>query len=174
MTEPALDPARLLEVLTRHEVRYVVIGGLAAVLHGAPYQTADCDITPDDAADNLARLSAALEELEARVWTGEGPGLRFAHDAASLHDARVWNLVTKHGLLDITFQPAGTTGYADLAREAVSIEVEGVSFAVASLSDVIRSKQAAARDKDRGALPLLRRMLGEGIELGPDSADPGG
>lgn len=165
MAEPALDAARLLATLERSGVRFIVIGGLAAVLHGAPYQTVDCDITPDDSADNLARLSAALDELHARIWIGEDSGLDFTHDARSLKDARMWNLITEYGLLDISFEPAGTGGYADLIKRAVVVEVEATSFAVASLDDVIRSKQAAGRDKDERVLPLLRRMLAEGVQL---------
>ncbi|TMC51480.1 MAG: hypothetical protein E6J14_00015 [Chloroflexi bacterium] len=169
MAEPALDATRLLGTLERHGVRFLVIGGLAAVLHGAPYQTVDCNVTPEESDDNLARLSAALRELHARIWTGDDPGLEFQHDARSLRDARTWHLITGHGLLDISFQPAGTAGYPDLIKRAVFIEVDGVRFAVASLADVVHSKQAAGRDKDERVLPLLRRMLAEGIQLDHDA-----
>jgi len=168
VAEPALEATQLLGILSRHGVRFVVIGGLAAALHGAPYQTVDCDITPDVSSDNLSRLSAALRELRARVWTGTGSGLRFEHDGRSLRDGHVWNLVTKHGLLDLSFEPAGTGGYGDLAARAVTIDVEGVRFAVAALDDVVRCKQAAGREKDERVLPLLRRMLAEGINLASD------
>jgi len=165
VAEPALDATRLLATLVQSGVRFVVIGGLAAVLHGAPYQTADCDIVPEQNQANLARLSEALRALGARIWTGAGDGLRFEHDGRSLRDARVWNLITDFGLLDISFEPAGLESYRDLEQRAVRIEVDGVRFAVAALEDVVRSKQAAGRDKDARSLPLLRRMLAEGIEL---------
>ena len=168
MAEPALDASNLLATLERCGVRFIVIGGLAAVLHGAPYQTVDCDITPEESVDNLASLSAALDELHARIWIGENGALEFRHDARSLKDARVWNLVTEYGLLDISFEPAGTGGYADLIKRAVVVEVDSTSFAVASLEDVIRSKQAAGRDKDARVLPLLRRMLADGVQLHAD------
>lgn len=119
MAEPALDAASLLATLERCGVRFIVIGGLAAVLHGAPYQTVDCDITPEESADNLARLSAALDELHACIWIGQQGGLQLKHDARSLKDARIWNLITDYGLLDISFEPAGTGGYADLIKRAV-------------------------------------------------------
>ena len=163
--EPALDATRLLAALTRHRVKFVVIGGLAAVLHGAPYQTVDCDIVPEETLDNLTRLSAALRELGARVWTAAGAGFRFEPDGRSLRDARIWNLVTERGLLDISFEPAGTTGFRDLDRNAIVVEVDEVRFSVASLEDVVRSKQAAGREKDERVLPLLRRMLAERIQL---------
>jgi hypothetical protein len=75
----------------------------------------------------------------------------------------VWNLVTDHGRLDITFRPSGTTGFADLARDAVHLTILGVEVDVASLADVIRSKEAAGREKDRLALPVLRRVLEEDL-----------
>jgi hypothetical protein len=97
--------------------------------------------------------------MHARVWTPAEPGgIPFDHSAASLADARVWNLVTDHGRLDIVFEPAGTTGYEDLARDAVRLTILGVDVDVASLADVIRSKEAAGREKDRLVLPILRRI----------------
>lgn len=165
MDDPVFDPSSLLGTLSRNGVLFVVIGGVAAVLHGAPYQTVDCDITPERSAENLARLSAALRELDACVVAGDGVALRFEHDGRAPAATSVWNLQTKHGLLDVAFEPAGTTGYEDLRRNAVVIEVDGAHFPVASLEDVIRSKDTAGREKDRRVLPLLRRMLAEGIEL---------
>lgn len=156
-------PEAILGVLERLQVRYVLIGGLAATIHGSPYVTTDVDITPDKDPANLARLSAALTELQARIRsTGEPEGLAFGHDAASLARVQIWNLTTAAGDLDITFVPSGTHGYDDLRRDAISLEILGVQVPVASLADVIRSKEAADRPKDRLALPVLRRILEEG------------
>ena len=83
----------------------------------------------------------------------------FAHDAASLAAASTWKLTTEAGDLDISFTPDGTTGYSDLAREAESADLCGSVVHVASLADVIRSKQAANRPKDQRVLPTLRRIL---------------
>jgi hypothetical protein len=66
------DPDALLEVLHRHEVRYVLIGGLAAALRGSATPTFDVDITPAAGAANLGRLSAALKELDARIRVDRG------------------------------------------------------------------------------------------------------
>jgi len=157
---PAFDPASLLRALADHRVRFVLVGGFAAVYHGAAHVTFDIDITPDSSLENLDRLSAALTELEARVRT-EGEAVPFAHDAKSLGRAEIWNLTTPHGDIDITFTPSGTQGYGDLHRDAASAEVLGVAIEIASLADVIRSKEAADRPKDHLALPLLRRLLEE-------------
>jgi hypothetical protein len=77
-----------------------------------------------------------------------------------LRTADMWTLTTSSGDLDICFTPSGTRGYRDLRREALRVRVgPGVSVSVASLRDVIRSKEAAGRDKDLAQLPLLRRTL---------------
>jgi len=166
MPEVEFRPERLLEVLTRHGVRYVLIGGFAAVIHGSPYLTTDLDVVPDIAPDNLERLSNALSELHARVWSESDPGgVPFAHDATSLAASRMWTLVTDLGQLDIAFEPSGTRGYADVARDAVHLTILGADVDVASLADVIRSKEAAGRDKDRLVLPVLRRIQ-EGTDRG--------
>lgn len=155
-----LDLARLFEVLDRHKVVYVLIGGIAAVYHGSPFPTEDVDLTPQDDRANLIRLAAALVELDARVRTESAPeGLLFACDADSLAAAQTWNLTTTAGDLDLTFKPAGTEGYPDLRKDAVVAQLYGVSVPVASLADVVRSKQAANRPKDQRVLPTLREIL---------------
>ncbi|MFT4287673.1 hypothetical protein [Nocardioides sp.] len=155
-----LDLARLLGVLESHGVDYVLIGGLAAVVHGSPFPTEDADITPAVVPDNLSRLSEALRELAARIRTDAAPdGLPFDHDGESLVAARVWNLTTDAGDLDISFVPDGTTGFDDLKRDAESMTLYGATVRIASLADVIRSKQAANRPKDQRALPTLRDLL---------------
>jgi hypothetical protein len=162
MSTVEFRPEALLEVLARHGVRHVLIGGFAGVIHGSPYVTTDIDVVPDETPPNLERLSAALDELHARVWTETEPaGLPFDHDATSLAAARTWNLITDHGRLDITFEPSGTRGYGDVARDAVHLTILGAEVDVASLADVIRSKEAAGREKDRLVLPVLRRILDE-------------
>jgi hypothetical protein len=155
-------PVELLATLAAHNVRFVLIGGMAAAVHGSEHVTFDVDITPDLARTNLDRLSRALTEMGARIRTDavEG-GLPFEHSGESLARAKVWNLTTEFGDLDLAMLPAGTDGYDDLARDAVHIGLLGVDTVVASLADVIRSKEAADRPKDRLVLPNLRRALEE-------------
>jgi hypothetical protein len=161
VTEDAtFDPAAVLGVLRDHQVRFVLIGGIAAAIHGSPYVTTDVDVTPQADRQNLERLSAALVELDARTRAeGVPEGLPFAHDAESLGRATIWNLTTHSGDLDLVLRPAGTDGYDDLTRDADDLEILGVTVRVASLADVVRSKAAAGRVKDRVQLPLLRRLL---------------
>jgi hypothetical protein len=163
MAEPEFGPEQILAVLEKHEVRCVLIGGFAAVIHGSPYVTTDVDVVPAPDLENLRRLSDALRDLHAKVWTSSEPaGIPFDHSPSSLKDVRIWNLVTDFGRLDLTFEPSGTHGYDDLSRDATHLVILGVGVDVASLADIIRSKEAAGREKDRLVLPVLRRLAEEG------------
>lgn len=153
-------PEAIFAVLDRHRVDYVVIGAVAATLHGSPLATNDTDICPARRPDNLGRLATSLEELEARIRTPDEPrGVAFPYEGHFLGEVAVWNLVTRYGDLDISFEPSGTYGYDDLRRGSVTIELAGIEVPVASLLDVIRSKEAANRPRDRQALPTLRELL---------------
>ena len=163
MTE--FDPVALLRVLRAHQVDFLVVGGIAARLRGAPLLTQDVDIVPSADRDNLERLAKALQALDARLRTTTEPdGMPFPFDPGLLESATVWTLVTKHGDLDLVMSPSGTGGYRDLVVDADELKVAvgpDLTVKVASLADVIRSKEAAGREKDRAALPLLRRALEE-------------
>jgi hypothetical protein len=151
---------RIVATLNDHDVQFVVIGGLAAIAQGSPFPTEDVDITPEASHANLQRLSDALRALDATIRTDAVPeGLPFDHDGESLEGADVWNLVTPYGWIDISIRPSGTDGFRDLVSNAVDLEVMGASVRVASLADVIRSKQAADRAKDKRVLPALREIL---------------
>lgn len=150
-------------VMNRHGVRYVIVGGVASQLHGAPVErTYDIDVVPDRAVRNLDALGRALDDLHARLWVGpnEPQGLQMKFDSTSLGAIQGFlNLVTDHGPLDITYVPDGTEGYSDLSRSVVAVRVGEVDAPVAALEDVIRSKEAAGRTKDLDVLPRLQRFL---------------
>lgn len=159
MTDREFDPIALLDILNRHGVRYVVIGGFAAVAYGSPLPTSDIDITPDPELGNLARLSGALGEMDARLRVDGIPdGLPFAHNAQSLRDVSVLNLVTRLGELDLVVRPAGDADYSQMASRQLMIRVHDTELPLAALDDVIASKEAAGRAKDRTALPILREL----------------
>ena len=107
----------------------------------------------------LKRLAAALTDLDAKVYTESVPeGLPFDCSAATLARAPMWKLVTNAGRLDIAFEPAGVKGYSDLTEHAERFEAFGVRFLVASLDDIIRSKEAAGRPKDLDDVAILQAM----------------
>ena len=160
MTERGFHPERILQVLERHGVDYVLIGGAAAVVHGSPHLTQDVDVCPAVERDNLERLAGALVELDARVGAqGVEEPLLFDRSAQFLAKCQVWNLSTIYGELDLSCRPSGTDGYDDLRRSAVVVDLGEVAVMVASLADIVRSKEAANREKDHLTLPTLRAML---------------
>lgn len=168
------DPVAVVAVLTEHGVDFVLIGGVAATLHGSTVITEDIDITPSTDPANLDRLSDALRYLGARIRVqGIDDGLAFDHSGESLARARVWNLTTQFGDLDLSFIPSGTDGYDDLRRSAVVVDLGAVTALVASIDDVIRSKEAAGRDKDKLGLPALRYLRQAQREAGggPEQTD---
>jgi hypothetical protein len=170
------DPVAILDTLNRHRVRYVVVGGFAATAYGSPLPTTDVDVTPETSKENLTRLSEALSALEARIRVeGIPDGLPFSHSADSLAGSHVLNLLTRFGELDLILAPAGGNAYPELAARALTVDLHDVAVPLAALEDVIASKEAAGRPKDRQALPLLRVLLsrlaatGEGGAAPPDS-----
>jgi hypothetical protein len=151
----------MLSALAEEGVEFVLIGGMAAILHGDVGVTVDLDVVPNREAANLERLARALRTLGARIRTaGEPEGLAFDCSAQFFANLSPDSMTTEAGELDVTFCPSGTQGFRDLRRDAVEIEAaERLHILVASLADIIRSKEAAGREKDRLALPRLRRLL---------------
>jgi hypothetical protein len=157
-----LQPEKLFQVLAHHRVDYVLIGGLAATLHGSSALTNDADICPDPSPENRERLAAALRDIRARVRTEAEPdGVRFSVDADFLRRTQLVNLTTRYGDFDIAFQPAGSGGYQDLVSDAIELEIDGTLVRVASLANIIRSKEIANRPKDRATLPILYALQDE-------------
>jgi hypothetical protein len=160
MIERGFDPFRLLETLNRHGVRYVVIGGFAAKLHGSPALTADVDICYAREDADLERLVAALAEVHPTL-RGADEGLPFQLDARTIRNGDSFTFVTDAGDLDILGTPAGTMGYEQLARNAVRMDLESVEVDVASLDDLIAMKRSSGRPRDRAHLEILVALRDE-------------
>jgi hypothetical protein len=158
----ALDPERLFATLDRHRVEYVLIGGLAAVLHGSALVTNDAELCPSRTGTNLGRLAGALKRLKARIRTPSDPeGVPFPCDAEQIARVQTLKLQTTAGQFDISFEPAGLGGYDQIVERAETFDIDGVHVRVAALRDVIRSKEAANRQKDQAALPHLYALEDE-------------
>jgi hypothetical protein len=166
MSGSEFDPLLAFRVLTRHSVRFVVIGGYAASLRGSPVVTGDLDVCYARDEENHERLAAALRELRARL---RGPGvpddIPFILDAETIRTGDHFTFATDGGSLDCMGTPAGTTGFADLDARADTVQLDGMEVRVASVDDLIRMKEAAAREKDRSHLIHLRALRQE-IERG--------
>jgi len=156
----SFQPRKIIEVLNEYNVAYVLIGGLAAIFHGSPVSTGDADICPKRSAENLQRLAAALRAMNAGIFSPDAPskGHAFTCDATFLDQMEMLNLATDYGRLDIAMTPSGTRGFDDLSKSAETFAIKNTDVPVASLADVIRSKEAAGRLKDQRTLPLLREI----------------
>lgn len=150
-------------MLNRHRVRYVVIGGVACQLFGVDLpRTADLDITPADDLENRKNLAAALEELEALLRApGLDYGIAITLDEHTFRRASTLTFVTRYGPFDVALRPDGTSGYDDFDARSVVIRDKGVDIPTAHLADVLRSKEAAGREKDATHLAAIRLRLAE-------------
>ena len=141
------DPRPLLGVLVRHEVRFVVIGGIAASLQGSTTITNDFDICYARDHENLKRLVRALTELAATLRGPREP-VAFRLDARTLNAGLNFTFDTKYGPFDCLGSVAGSFDYEQLRRNSDLMNLVGTNVSVASLDDLIRMKRAAGRNKD--------------------------
>jgi hypothetical protein len=160
VNEPSFDPLEALRTLLAHGVRFVLIGGYAAAIRGSPMMTGDVDICCAQDDENLERLAAALQTMDARL-RGAPPDVPFRLDARTLKAGDHFTFATSAGALDCVGTPAGTDGFADLARQATDEDLDGLVVRVASLDDLIRMKRAAGRPQDRIAIEWLSALRDE-------------
>jgi hypothetical protein len=148
-----------LDVLCAHHVDFIIVGGVAAVLNGAPISTFDLDIVHSRAPENVERLMTALGELQAHYRDQTG---RHLPPDAMLLAGEGHNLMsTRCGPLDLL----GTIGrgetFESLLSESVEQSLGTSTIRVLSLPSLIRLKEQLARDKDQAMLSILRRTLAE-------------
>ena len=150
------DPSEILKTLNRHRVAYVLIGDVAATLHGCPEQTYDLDILYADNATNRRRLLAALRELDAR-WD------RPLTDEV-LQRQPVFALNTKRGDLDIFSEVLGIGTYEQAVSHRLWVKVGRSKVPMLDLLALIKSKEAAAdpNPRKRAALAYLKVLLRRG------------
>jgi hypothetical protein len=171
--ERPLHPERMLPVLLRHRVRFIILGGYGAMVHGVEglEPTTDIDICPllDD--PNLVRLRAALDEMGAEPFfaeTAKPTSLRdLLADRASLEQTKAVMLVTEWGALDLVIRPDGLgQGYRTLEPRAEILPAVdpsgkpiGINVPVASIHHIYISKKEAGRPKDVRALRHLAKAV---------------
>ena len=152
------DVARLLRALVDGRVDFVVIGGVAAVLHGSARNTFDLDICFAGDPDNLEALGSTLVGLRAKLRGVREP-VAFVPDAASLKRVDVLTLTTDAGDLDVLRVPSGAPRYDILRTHADRYDVGGFEVRVASVEDLIAMKSAAGRPKDLSDIEELEAIL---------------
>ena len=159
--QPRFRPAEILDVLMRHGVRFVVVGGIAAQAHGSTSITRDLDVCYARDPDNLRTIVDALADLHA-IRRDLPAGVTVPDvDAHTLRLGDLFLFETEAGPLDLLGSPDPGLDYEQLARTAVPFEIEGHRVLVASVDDLIRMKRAAGRPKDRIELEVLGALREE-------------
>jgi hypothetical protein len=161
------DPFAALHVLQNHGVRFILIGGMAGRALGSPTITNDLDICYERSAANCDALAAALRELKATL-RGAPPDLPFQLDGRTLRFGDSFTFETTAGPIDCLGTPSGTTGYADLVKNAIEMTVQDLALLVTSIDDLLRMKRAADRPKDRVEVEILSALKQERQKLGLD------
>lgn len=155
-------PRVILKKLIDQDVRFVVVGGLAAQAHGSPSLTGDLDICYARDADNLERLATVLADLSAvrRGLPTDAPSMP-PLDAQTLRAGGLFTLTTSAGEFDIIATPDPGFDFERLRQTAASTTVAGEQVLVASLDDLIEMKRAAGRPKDLVELEILGALREE-------------
>lgn len=148
------DFSRLLETLVGNEVRFIVVGGVAATVHGSARLTQDLDVVYARDEVNLSRLAAALSPLQPYL-RGAPRGLPFVWDAETLAAGLNFTLTTSLGDLDLLGEIAGGGGYEQLVTDAIVVQLDEVAFLCLGLQRLIEVKRAAGRPKDLEAIAEL-------------------
>ncbi len=157
MNPAVTDFEGLLRALTDEAVEFVVIGGVALVVQGAPRTTADLDICYARTPENLERLARALGPL-APTLRGAPPGLPFALDARSLRSGLNFTLDTNRGELDLLGEVPGVGGYSAVAATALPLELYGRPVLVMGLDGLEQAKRSAGRLKDLADLGYIAEL----------------
>ncbi len=164
MREEIPDFLEILKVLSKHKVEFIIVGGVCAVLHGAPVSTFDLDLVHSRSPANLTRLTAALGELKA-YYRGRATQ-RIKPESGHLSGPGHQLLMTKSGPLDLL----GTIGkghdYAALIEHTVEQEIGDLRLRLLNLDALIRIKKETITDKDKAIIPILERTLEEKAKKG--------
>jgi len=163
-----MAPARpdfflILQTLAKHDVDFIIVGGVCAVLHGAPISTFDLDLVHSRDPGNVERLTAALEELET-VYRAQGSRI-LRPQKSDLLTAGHHLLMTRGGPLDILGAIGKDRGYGELLEHCDAVKLgEDLEVRLLKLETLIETKKEAGRDKDSAVLAILQRTLEESLK----------
>lgn len=154
------DFKAIVRVLAEGGVEFVVVGGLAATMHGSARLTYDVDVVYRRTADNMRRLVLTLTPYHPYL-RGAPPGLPFRWDAATLHRGLNFTLTTDIGDLDLLGEITGGGDYEALLPQSPGIQVFGIECRCLGLPALVQVKRAAGRPKDLEAIAELEAILEE-------------
>ena len=152
------DAREQFRALSRHEVDYVIIGGIAIQAYGGQRVTRDLDVVIATSAENVARLAAALADLDARILGPNGQRSGSVPSASLLGSSDQWHLVTDYGLLDVLTLPAHLGSFEDVRARAHEVALGELTVPIAHREDLVRMKRAAGRAQDLADVRLLESL----------------
>ncbi len=150
----------LLRVLHDGGVRFILVGGLAATVHGSARATYDVDVVYSRAPDNLERLVRALAPYRPYL-RGAPPGLPFELDLETVRRGLNFTLTTTLGDLDLFGEVAGGGTFERLLSRVIELEAFGFTIACLDLAALIETKRAAGRPRDLEAIAELEALRDE-------------
>jgi len=153
------DLERAVPALIHGGAEFIVIGGVAAIIHGSARATFDVDLLYLRDEQNIQRLANSLAPYNPYLREAP-PGLPFAWDAKTIRHGLNFTLTTDLGDIDLLGDVGGET-YQTLLPHSFEVEAFGVHFKCIDLPTLIRIKEAAGRRKDLEAIAELRVLLEE-------------
>jgi len=158
-----------LRLLAEHNVKYLIVGGVAGRIQGAATTTQDIDVMPEPSPENLSRLATALSHLETKKKDAGSMSFE-PHDTVDpieFRTADVSSFETRYGAIDVLMDLPGVGTYDAVSPHARRYEWQGIIIQTASLDDVITSKQTADRAKDWQSMEALLEAR-DRLRAGPD------
>ncbi|HEV3084723.1 MAG TPA: hypothetical protein VGY66_33480 [Gemmataceae bacterium] len=152
--------AQVVQQLQQHGVRFIVIGGWAAIIHGTARSTNDVDVVYARDAENIERLAQALTSWHPYL-RGAPPGLPFRWDPATIRAGLNFTLTTDYGNLDLLGEVTGGGTYEQLIPFTEEAAAYGITCRVVTLERLIQHKRAAGRPKDLEIIAELQALLEE-------------
>ena len=146
-----------LRLLGEYNVSCVIVGGVAAAIHGSLLLTNDLDVCYARDTANLKQLAEALQSVNARL-RNTPEELPFILDEETLLRGLNFTFTTDIGDLDLLGEVHGVGRYEDVVAGSVAVEMFGYRFAVIDIGKLIAAKRAAGRPKDLIALPELEAI----------------
>jgi hypothetical protein len=157
-----VDFERLLAALHHGGVDFVIVGGVAATIHGSSRLTADLDVVYARTDENIRATVHALESLSPYL-RGAPPGLPFRFDFETIRRGLNFTLTTDAGPIDLLGQIAGCGSYADLLPHTLIVEIFGLPLRCVDLETLIRAKRAAGRPKDLEVIAELESLRSDDL-----------
>ncbi|MGE0884708.1 MAG: DUF6036 family nucleotidyltransferase [Blastocatellales bacterium] len=157
-----IDFKQLIPLLAGAEIEFIIIGGVAANVHGSARLTKDLDIVYRRTNENILRIVQTLAPLKPYL-RGAPPGLPFKLDLETMKRGLNFTLTTSLGDIDLLGEITGGGNYENLLTNSVTIELFGVSCLCLSLEQLIASKRAAGRPKDIESIAELELLLSRQI-----------